>query len=238
MRFLPKFGIINRLHKNKKYKYHLLAVLAIFDSSVTTVPDAITSTVMITVDVQPDSDGDGVFDINDNCPLIKNGTIGANCEVPDADCNQVDTDSDTLGDACDDDDDNDGVPDHYDDFPTDPNASGAGTIHALVTVNDDASRGKGKKGQEPIENALVNAYAYDDACIQPYVPDGLAVNDNCDTDFTCTTDADGECDILVPAGTYFVVVEELIHPFRHDAHSVPQVKEGKVKKAKFSLQEL
>ena len=55
--------------------------------------------------VQPtDSDGDGVFDQNDNCPN-------------DSNANQLDFDSDGAGDVCDDDDDNDGVPDAQDLLP-------------------------------------------------------------------------------------------------------------------------
>ena len=55
----------------------------------------------------PDSDGDGVCDGDDNCPLVHN---------PD----QTDTDADGLGDACDADDDNDGVPDAQDYDPLNP----------------------------------------------------------------------------------------------------------------------
>ena len=48
-----------------------------------------------------DDDGDGVPNVQDNCPLLSNS-------------NQLDTDSDLLGDVCDDDDDGDGVADYSD----------------------------------------------------------------------------------------------------------------------------
>ncbi len=60
-----------------------------------------------TITVALDSDGDGIPDATDNCPL-----------VPNAD--QANFDGDALGDACDPDDDNDGVPDTRDAFPRDP----------------------------------------------------------------------------------------------------------------------
>ena len=53
-----------------------------------------------------DSDQDGVGDNGDNCPGVSNGE-------------QINSDDDQLGDACDEDDDNDGVIDSEDAFPLD-----------------------------------------------------------------------------------------------------------------------
>lgn len=52
----------------------------------------------------PDSDGDGIFDNVDNCPVTSNA-------------DQADFDEDGVGDACDPDNDNDGVPDATDNCP-------------------------------------------------------------------------------------------------------------------------
>ena len=53
---------------------------------------------------EPDADEDGIPDNVDNCPN-------------DANADQLDTDSDGLGNVCDPDDDNDGVPDGQDQYP-------------------------------------------------------------------------------------------------------------------------
>lgn len=59
-----------------------------------------------------DSDNDSVGNESDNCPLVINTS-------------QIDTDEDGFGDLCDNDDDNDGVPDTEDDFPLDDTRSEA-----------------------------------------------------------------------------------------------------------------
>lgn len=57
----------------------------------------------------PDSDGDGVVDEEDNCPLVSN---------PD----QADSDGDGIGDVCEDDADEDGIPDDEDNCPETENS--------------------------------------------------------------------------------------------------------------------
>ena len=57
-----------------------------------------------------DTDADGIGDNADNCAQVSNAT-------------QLNTDTDTLGDACDDDDDGDGVLDSDDAFPLDGSES-------------------------------------------------------------------------------------------------------------------
>ena len=59
-------------------------------------------TTSITAQSGLDPDGDGVATIDDNCPDVANA-------------DQLDTDGDGLGDACDSDDDDDGMPDVYED---------------------------------------------------------------------------------------------------------------------------
>jgi hypothetical protein len=64
----------------------------------------------------PDSDGDGVFDGGDNCPLVPN---------PD----QTDTDGDRVGDPC------DNCPTVYNPDQTDSDGDGIGDVCPRLTVN-------------------------------------------------------------------------------------------------------
>lgn len=70
-----------------------------------------------------DSDADGVLNSMDNCPNSTNSS-------------QTDFDGDSLGDACDPDDDNDGIADAEDRFPLDPD-EWADTDHDGVGNNAD-----------------------------------------------------------------------------------------------------
>jgi len=75
----------------------------------------------------PDTDDDGVFDVEDKCPAFPNpgqedrddDGVGDACDnCPDLkNSDQSNNDGDGLGDACDPDDDNDGVPDEDDKCP-------------------------------------------------------------------------------------------------------------------------
>jgi PKD repeat protein len=88
---------------------HTYATASLFTVTLTVTDDdgaddSATTTATIE-DVQPaDTDGDGVLDAVDNCPLIANA-------------NQADNENDGIGDVCDDDDDNDGIPDVNDLYP-------------------------------------------------------------------------------------------------------------------------
>jgi len=77
--------------------------------------------------VNIDSDDDGINVINDNCPLVSNA-------------NQLDTDGDGQGNACDLDDDNDATPDASDNCPLISNASQLdtdGDKHGNACDSDD-----------------------------------------------------------------------------------------------------
>lgn len=78
------------------------------DGDASTINDVIRTTCQCVGTPRVDTDGDGVFDDEDNCPDMPN---------PD----QADIDGDTVGDVCDNDIDNDGVINSLDCAPTDVN---------------------------------------------------------------------------------------------------------------------
>ncbi|MEQ1567882.1 MAG: thrombospondin type 3 repeat-containing protein [Myxococcota bacterium] len=125
-----------------------------------------------------DLDGDGIDDPVDNCP-----------SVPNAD--QVDTDGDAAGDACDDDDDGDGFPDAEDAFPLDPlehldtDGDGVGDVSDACPL-DNPNDGDG--------DAICSSQ---DLCPAVYDPaqvdtDADGLGDPCDPDW----DGDGVPDVV------------------------------------------
>jgi hypothetical protein len=117
-----------------------------------------------------DGDGDGVPDRNDNCPAVSNPA-------------QADFDGNLQGDACDDDDDGDSLPDAADCAPLDPDA-GVPEAVALLTV-----QGSGEQPTMLSWAAAARADAYDlsrgpiadlstgyGACLAPMLP-GLSWED-------------------------------------------------------------
>jgi hypothetical protein len=82
--------------------------VAVTNSLSATVTTAYTHQV-VTADNRVDSDADGLYDHQDNCPLVAN-------------TGQADADLDFVGDICDPDGDNDSVPDLIDNCPLVANA--------------------------------------------------------------------------------------------------------------------
>ncbi len=125
-----------------------------------------------------DSDGDGILDSQDNCPSVSNA-------------DQKNTDSDSSGDACDSDDDNDGVPDISDAFPLNPNewtdtdGDGVGNNADPDDDNDGVADGQDAFPLDPSESK--------DA-------DGDGIGDNADPD----DDNDGIPDALENQGNTFL----------------------------------
>jgi hypothetical protein len=118
----------------------------------------------------PDTDGDGVPDASDNCPLVSNA-------------NQLNTDGDAQGDACDTDDDNDGLADGSDNCPLVSNASQLNTDgDALGDVCDPDDDNDGVVDGSDNCPLISNANQLN--------TDGDALGDVCDPD----DDGDGVAD--------------------------------------------
>ncbi|MBV9216323.1 MAG: thrombospondin type 3 repeat-containing protein [Acidobacteria bacterium] len=126
----------------------------------------------------PDLDNDGVTEPPDNCPGVSN---------PD----QLDTDHDGAGNACDSDDDNDGVPDVNDAFPLDP-TEWVDTDHDGIGNNadlDDDNDGQSDVnelacGSNPLSAASKSPDQDHDNipdCVDPDI-DGDGIPNSCDID--------------------------------------------------------
>lgn len=126
------------------------------------------------------ADGDGVPDDTDNCPSVANS-------------DQLDTDSDGVGDVCDDDDDGDGVVDEEDAFP----------LNLFETIDSDGD-GVGDNSDEDDDNDGIddfedvfplNALEYQDTD-----SDGTGDNADSDDDGDGWLDSEDNCPVIANAG--------------------------------------
>ena len=118
-----------------------------------------------------DMDSDGILDGDDNCIDSFN---------PD----QMDTDSDGIGNVCDDDDDNDGVADENDAFPLDDSetldtdADGTGNSADTDDDNDgisDATESSGPNSGDADNDGIQDSLQNTIACIKAYNAQGYIV---------------------------------------------------------------
>ncbi len=143
-----------------------------------TVADRETVEVLLSLapDASQDTDGDGVTDVNDNCPATPNGV---------AQDNQLNTDGDSQGDACDSDDDNDGLSDSYE------------TTHSLDPLDSaDAALDPDGDGVSSLQEAQngTDPNVEDDIYFADSDGDGVTDNkDNClSVHNTAQTNTDGD----------------------------------------------
>jgi hypothetical protein len=133
--------------KATRFATRLLLALALVLTLLPVQPAAPIQANAAVYVIDTDSDGDGVYDYEDNCPLVAN---------PD----QANLDGDGEGDACDLDRDGDGLANHSDNCPSEPNTSQANTDgdylgDACDTFDDrDATAPTVSPTQSPAANDL------------------------------------------------------------------------------------
>ena len=135
--------------------------------------------VSVVASINDDTDADGVLNVDDNCPNIANAQ-------------QIDTDGDGTGDACDDDLDGDGVDNEEDAFPNDTNETadfdgdGAG---------DNADADDDNDGM----NDTSDAFPYDQNETTDTDGDGIGDNSDADDDGDGIADTTDNCPYIANA---------------------------------------
>ena len=116
---------------------------------------------------ETDTDGDGIPNEDDNCAFVPNP-------------NQLNSDTDTLGDACDSDDDNDGVNDNTDNCPLVSNANQLDSDHDGIGNVCDLSPFDKDEDNDGVENEDDNCAFVPNPNQEDFDNDGLG--DACDPD--------------------------------------------------------
>ena len=155
------------------------------------VQDVIIQKVRHVTEPNSDSDGDTIRDDQDNCPSVSN-------------TDQVDTDGDGRGDACDDDLDGDGVTNNEDQFPMDSNESrdddGDGVGNNADVFPQDANESQDDDGDGVGNNS--DAFPHDANESEDDDGDGIGNNADAfpfDANESTDTDNDGIGDNQDPA---------------------------------------
>jgi hypothetical protein len=117
-------------------------------------------------------------------------------------------------------------------LPVYGDSSVLGTVD--VTVKSDMN----SKKQMPLENAYVYGFDMDDPCVAQHKPDALAVMTNCQTtsvEAVCLTNAEGQCSLIMPAGSKFLIAQEDKHVGEYPSAKIGKLKAGGITSAMISF---